>query len=248
MAARELEISDFPMKSKKKKPVALLKTQNTGSRKVQQVNASTKSLKTPAPKPKQKVRPVTETPVKKQVQHVDRKTTVKNLSKMNNVDLVNEGHELLELMKSDTVFEQNRKQIEQYADMFERSVRIANIFEAKLLNPGEGKDAQSKDVYALLKVYTEIREIIADMKALQDVNEYTSRLDEDVLKPFSRGNAAILLGFIRNIERHAKKFLKPEDSKSIIELLSRIGKHAGVDMQGLYAVAKEQTHKAIVGG
>lgn len=235
--AREIEISQFDSK-RKIKPKAIVKpVRKVMPSKPKAVSKSSVKIKTAEIKqPSVPAKPK------------DRKEVIKNLSTMNRAELITHGQELVEQIKTDSVFEQNRQQLEQYADMFSRSVRIANIFETKLLNPAEGKEAQSKDVYALIKLYEEIREIIADMKALQDVNEYTQRLDEDVLIPFTRGNAAIMLTLVRNIEKHAEKFLSKEEAKSMIEFVRKTGINAGVNIQDLYDIAKDQTHKAIIGG
>lgn len=233
--AREIEISQFDSKKNKSKVVV---------KPVRKIKPVSKPLSKPPVKVKAKTEVVPSVPAKPK----DRKAIIKDLSSMNNADLLSHGHALVEQIKTDSVFDQNRQQLEQYADMFSRSVRIANIFETKLLHPAEGKEPQSKDVYALIKLYEEIREIIADMKALQDVNEYTQRLDEDVLIPFARGSAAIMLTLVRNIEKHAEKFLSAEEAKSMIEFVRKTGINSGVNIQDLYDIAKDQTHKAIIGG
>lgn len=99
---------------------------------------------------------------------------------------------------------EDREQMEEYFIMFRKLQKIARRFEEKSIL------GSSKDVYALMKVYDQMREIIADLKALKDVSELADRMQGDILQPFARVTIQELSGLRSNVIKTATRML-PSD-------------------------------------
>ena len=155
--------------------------------------------------------------------------------------LVRQGQQTIEIMQ-DSVFDKNREQAEQYASMFYQLIAIKEIAEKKYFS-----SQQSRDIYALMKVYDQMREVIADMKALQDVGDYIDSMDGDVLRPYVTQTAQLLLEFIRHTEQHCRKVLSDEDADSIDKFIKKQGKLIGVKLNEAYRSSLDNTRKILVG-
>lgn len=155
--------------------------------------------------------------------------------------LIRQGQQTIEIMQ-ESVFDKNREQAEQYASMFYQLIAIKEIAEKKYFS-----SQQSRDIYALMKVYDQMREVIADMKALQDVGAYIDSMDGDVLRPYVTQTAQLLLEFIRHTEQHCRKVLSDEDADSVDKFIKKQGKLIGVKLNEAYRSSLDNTRKILVG-
>lgn len=216
--SREIELSSIKKKSVKTKVV-----------KKEAVSVKKPVLKA---KPKKKAKPES---IKKSI------PTKKELKKIEGSGLETIGTKTIEIMQS-TVFDKNREQADQYELMFYKLVTIKNIAENKYL-----ESKQSKDIYALMKVYDQMREVIADMKSLQDVGDYIFSIDEEVLRPLLTQSGQALLELVRNVVQFGSKNLSETDSMALSAYIKKQGKAAGFHLQDAYRSSMDNTRKILVG-
>lgn len=179
----------------------------------------------------------------KKVKRADKKSlpSKKELKALNSSALEQVGYQAIEVMRT-TVFDKNREQAAQYEAMFTKLVTIKTIAETKYL-----ESKQSKDIYALMKVYDQMREVIADMKALQDVGEYIDALDQDVLQPFATQSGQSILEMVRALVEYGGKHFSPKDAKALSDYVKKQGKLAAFHLKGAYEASLENSTKILVG-
>lgn len=112
-----------------------------------------------------------------------------------------------------TLSVEDQEQMQEYFMMFHQLKTIARRFEVK------SKQGSSKDVYALMKIYDQMREIIADLKALKDISQIADKLQQDVLIPYSRIVVAELSTIRSSTLKTGNRLLAPENQKAFQEAL-----------------------------
>lgn len=112
-----------------------------------------------------------------------------------------------------TLSVEDQEQMQEYFMMFHQLKTIARRFEVK------SKQGSSKDVYALMKIYDQMREIIADLKALKDISQIADKLQQDVLIPYSRIVVAELSNIRASTLKAGNRLLAPENQKAFQEAL-----------------------------
>lgn len=242
MAARE--ISDFT----KKKPA-----------KKKQTSAPTPDTKAVKPKttvkPKVKAKPVVKEPTttkdklpakkivkkkKKKAETLPTKVTRDNID-VQGQQLIQAGRAQIERLQ-DSAFDKNREHIDEYTAMFDSLVYISREAMRKYRD-----SHSSKDIYPLLKTYESLREVIADLKALQDVGEYIEQIDINVLRPLSMTFAQILMNLVRGAIDHSRKTFTPEVADSLERHIRSQASTAGIEADLAYKTSLENTRMILVG-
>lgn len=160
---------------------------------------------------------------------------------MDDDQLIEEGQAQVERLSS-AAFDNNREQVDQYVIMFNKLVRIARKAERVYF-----KNKQSRDIYALMKVYDQLREVIADMRAMQDISEYVDQLDYDVMQPLAQASAQSIVDMTRSIGQFIKSHLSPEDAHLIENYVKSKAKAAGVSLNDAYRASVNNTRKILAG-
>lgn len=183
------DIEDLPKKKKKKKIKALSTAKP--AKKAKSAD-SAKKVKTSTAKKDKRALP---TPKKKKTEKLD--TTIdldSTLEGLGSPAISETGKEiegqLLEAISHvpDSVKRDN-DQFQEYLTMFNQCAYMARKIEERF------KDRTSpRDVYPLMKLYEQQREIIADLRAIRDVTELGSVIDTEVLSPMVESIAASFIG------------------------------------------------------
>lgn len=240
---KNIELSDFKDTNKKpakkpslKKPVTKSKPSATKDDKISKKPVAKKAIVKKPIKQKDKAKKE-----KKQLPAVvpSKKEVKKDITKGSKI--IEQGQELIERME-DSVFDQNREQFEQYRAMFDNLVDIANTC---LTRYEDSK--QTREIYALMKVYDQLREVIADMKALQDVSDYLSNIDENVLRPLSTAAADQLMDMLRSLNTKANSILNPEQAAALMDHMKKHSKNTGLKLKEAYNASLSNARKILVG-
>lgn len=122
---------------------------------------------------------------------------------------------------------------EQYRAMFEQACSIAKRLEDGIQN--SKRKVSNRDIYALNTLYSQIREIIADMRATKDMTSVLEELKSVVLKPFVDACAQSVIDAFHANHTNITHMVKNEDIRE--ELLKRLrnaSADAGAHMQEEY--------------
>lgn len=128
-------------------------------------------------------------------------------------------------------------QFQEYVDIFTSLQDIARIKEEQCRN----NNAQSKDVYALMQVYNQMRDVIADIRALKDITQVADQINVDVLEPFAQSTASILMDLYQSVEQLARKTLQQDEIMPFVTQLKAYTKGAGVSLQEAYQNSNSKT-------
>ena len=127
-------------------------------------------------------------------------------------------------------------QLEQYQHMFTTLVDIAQALETRILG-----SSNSRDVYPLMQTYNQIREVIADMRALRDMGSIGDRVNQEILYPFVQSAAKDAGEFYQSITRQCKRLLPPELFEQVDLLLREEFQAYGGKLQASYTGFLDKT-------
>lgn len=120
---------------------------------------------------------------------------------------------------------QDSAQLEEYVHMFKKLQKISRTCEKKYL-----KDKQSRDIYPLMQIYNQMREIIADLKALKDVSIQVGQFNEEVLNPFATLSAQAVMDFFQGTKVSMQKYVDPQNMELFLADMQKLAKAAGVSI------------------
>lgn len=183
-----------------------------------------KSIEEPKPKKKKKANAV---------DVIKKKKKKKSLS----TDVVALEGQFLEAMADvPDVIKQENDQIQEYMTMFKQCQSMARICEDAY------KDKkQSRDIYALMQLYNQMREIIADLRALRDVSQLAEILNAEVMGPFAESAGTILVGVFHQINAWNKKNLPVEMIAGAHKQTETIVRNAAKDIEQAYQAGLSKT-------
>lgn len=134
------------------------------------------------------------------------------------------------------VIKQENDQIAEYMTMFKQCQNMARLCE------GAYRDKkQSRDIYALMQLYNQMREIIADLRALRDVGQLGEILNAEVLGPFAESAGTILVGVFHQINAWNKKNLPVELISAAQNSTQNIIRRAAKDVEQSYQAGLDKT-------
>lgn len=97
------------------------------------------------------------------------------------------------------IVRQENEQVDEYIRMFEQLKLIVRKAENRYLESGQGRD-----LYPLMQVYNQMRELIADLRALRDVGQLGEVISSEVVSPFAQMGANILVKMQQEIDAWIK--------------------------------------------
>lgn len=147
-----------------------------------------------------------------------------------------EGQFLEAMAEVPDVIRQENDQIAEYLTMFKQCQSMARICEDAY------KDKkQSRDIYALMQLYNQMREIIADLRALRDVSQLAEILNAEVMGPFAESAGTILIGVFHQINAWNKKNLPVEMIAGANNQTETIIRNAAKDIEQAYQAGLSKT-------
>ena len=132
--------------------------------------------------------------------------------------------------------QQENEQIAEYQRMFGKLKRLARMTERQILG-----NKSTRGIYPLMQVDREMREVIADMRALKDVGQLGSVLNEEVLTPFAQASAGSLVTLHQGILAAIKTHCHPDAMPYMINAADSLVRQAATEVQTSYAKSLERT-------
>lgn len=137
---------------------------------------------------------------------------------------------------------EDAEQLAQYRHMFDKLVRIATILENNIVRNESGRE-----VYPLMQTYNQIREVIADMRALRDVGAMGATLNDEVIGPMMQSIAQDTVDLYQDLMRTVNSHLDPAQAKAMSPKINQLFSRAGTAMQRSYESALEKA-QTVLGG
>lgn len=136
---------------------------------------------------------------------------------------------------------------EEYRNMFGQ----LKFFIEKLSRTMEAHDnINQKDVYALVSMYSHLRETMADMRSMKDVSAISQEIADEVLDPFGRSSAEELISLygkaIRSVSAHISK-IAPELVPVLKTEIETAAQEAGFALSQHMAAAKQKVIRVLSG-
>ena len=199
------------------------------------IAATQKAIKSlPAPD----AEPVKKPKKKKKENAVDtiKKKKKKDKKSLSNDIVALEGQFIEAMADVPDVIKQENEQIAEYMTMFKQCQDMARLCEKNYK-----EKLQSRDIYALMQLYNQMREIIADLRALRDVGQLGEILNEEVLGPFAESSGTILVSVFHQVNAWNKKNLPIELVNAAQNAVQAIIRRAAKDVEQSYQAGLTKT-------
>lgn len=127
----------------------------------------------------------------------------------------------------------------EYSRIFESLQDLMTIAEDKYR-----KSEQSRDIYALMAMYSQMRECIADMRSIQDMNEMSEKLISSILDPFFKAVGQIMVEQFYKQEKSIKTNVKSNKiAEELIAELRQVTSDSAQKMQEQYSSSREMVYR-----
>lgn len=131
---------------------------------------------------------------------------------------------------------------QEYRRMFENSVDLATRLEEQMVDR-----IYNRDVYALNTIYSQIREIIADLRATRDISAQIAELESVVLGPYHNSVGQALSDLLFNVEGSLLKHVKDRDIQAeIVKKLKDTIYECAMNLQEEYGNTLERARKVLL--
>lgn len=127
-----------------------------------------------------------------------------------------------------------------YADMFINLTKIIEQTEERCL-----VSERTTDIYALMQLYNQLREVIADIRAVTDFGDQANRLIQDVLRPFAFDVGQNMMDIMSSLSRDLRKIMSSDGYKSMDKLSTEYTKEHGRFLQQCYMRATDQINAVL---
>lgn len=132
--------------------------------------------------------------------------------------------------------------LEEYLRLFVTNRRIIRLFERKLLN-----DPLSRDVYALMTLYSQQREIINDIRMISDLGGQVELLHTYVLRPYTSSLTQAVSDVYYQLRTLISQTCK-KDTQFALEQLSDLTRQLGVAINAGQSIAITELNRIMLGG
>ena len=103
------------------------------------------------------------------------------------------------------------RQLDQYRHMFDELVDISTILETNIK-----EKKTSRDVYPLMQTYNQMREVIADMRALRDLGKLGDRVNEELVYPLVQSIGQDIAQFYQDLSADIKRLLPEHEADAVM--------------------------------
>lgn len=126
--------------------------------------------------------------------------------------------------------------------IFENLISLAGRFEEQMEDR-----IYNKDVYALNVIYSQIREVIADLRATRDISAQIAELESIVMRPYQMVVAQSLTDLYFHIDGAVSKFVKDSDMRlEIQKKLKNTLAECADNLQSEYGLALDRARKVLL--
>ena len=130
----------------------------------------------------------------------------------------------------------------QYRGMFENLQTITELFEEKMM-----KDPSSRDVYALSTLYSQMREVIADIRSAKDVTQQIAELESKAYGAFLQLVGQSYVDLFFKLQKDIRTYVKDKDAQQqLIASLQGLCKDQGDKVQQGYSTMLERVRTVLL--
>lgn len=127
---------------------------------------------------------------------------------------------------------------EEYNKIFVTLGSLCRKLETNMEHPD--KNISSRDVYALMTMYSQMRETIADLRSISDVNVQSEKLILEVFQPYHRTVGETMVSMLYKLMTHLRQNLDEAAAHRIGERLQEIMSEEAINLQEQFESARDK--------
>ncbi len=142
-----------------------------------------------------------------------------------------------------TASSQEKQHLEEYLHMFKRLRKLIRKAEKTCLTEG----SNSREYYALCALYSQQREIIADIRSVSDMSGQVASMDANVIRPLISSTGQNVLDSMFQIRKIIIECSAKDKTQDALHKLELITNEQGKFLQGQYASSIEKVSSILLG-
>lgn len=140
---------------------------------------------------------------------------------------------------------QEREHLDEYLHMYRSTSLLIRKSETHCLQ--EDTKPDSRDLYALCALYSQQREIIADIRSVSDMSGQVATMESTVIRPMISSIGQNILDCMFQVRKVILDSCRPDQVQNATYALELITKEQGKFMQGQYSLANEKVSNILLG-
>ena len=137
----------------------------------------------------------------------------------------------------DTPRFKEKEHMRAYASMFKRLSQIIPIVEERCLH-----SEKTAPIYALMQLYNQLREVIADIRSITDFSTQSNKLVQNVLRPLTFDAGQNMIDIMFYIDRDIREYVSGDEYKRLKVKYDNYLQEHGRFLQQCYLRATEQVN------
>jgi hypothetical protein len=126
-----------------------------------------------------------------------------------------------------------------YADIFYKLREIIALQEERCLSTDK-----TTNIYALMQLYSQLRDTIHDIRAVSDFNELSNRLVQDIIKPMLADIGQNVVDIVYALRKEARELMNTQDYNKFSNIMNNYMLQHGSFLKQSYGRATHQISQA----
>ena len=136
-----------------------------------------------------------------------------------------------------------REILREYIHIFKTLRQVIRDCEARMLNAGSSRDA-----YALCTLYSQMREVIADIRTISDLSEQVLMLGDTVLTPYKSNLIQNVTDAFYQMRKMVQEVVPKKEQKFAEDAVARIFSDLGMAIDVSHTEANNTLQQTLAGG
>jgi hypothetical protein len=122
-------------------------------------------------------------------------------------------------------------------------VKVKKLIKQLLLQADDGQQIKTREVYAVEKLITQLREIMADQRQLDDAGDNVRQLITNVIEPYTSAVGQKMLDKFYVDQKAVLEYAQPKAASKIVEVLKQNISETGTFLQAQHDKALENVER-----
>lgn len=133
---------------------------------------------------------------------------------------------------------QERECLDEYIHMFQTLQEMIRIGEDRYMT-----SQSTREVYALMTMYSQLREVIADIRSLTDMSTHADSIVKDIIQPTISSIAQSMVDAFYHVRILVREISKDSEVQYGVKKIDDIMRDQGLMLQNQYQVLSERIHE-----
>lgn len=148
----------------------------------------------------------------------------------------------LQMLRAKATSTTEKDYLDEYIHLFVTLQAVARKMERKVL-----KEPQSRDIYALSTLYSQLREVIADVRSITDMGQQVEMIVAGAITPFASDITQCVTDVYYQVRKLLRETTKPKETQFALNHLDELVRQLGMGIQQSHERARTKVVEVLLG-